>query len=114
MDLPYDARVAGAMNRVLEAERAAQSAIADCERKVQALLEQARQRRRTILERAHDRIMALHSRATRSLERQTAHILGRPREASHPALVQGAEDARLHAALERLVERLTGASEDEL
>src|SRR5271165_4158320 len=114
MDLPYDAQVAGAMNRVLDAERAAQSAIADCERKMLALLEQARQRRRTILEHAHDRIMALHSRATRSLERQTAQILARPRVAPDPALAQGAEDARLHAALEKLVERLTGAAQDEI
>jgi vacuolar-type H+-ATPase subunit H len=101
------------MNRVLEAERAAQSAIADCERKMQALLEQARQRRRTILERAHDRIMALHSRATRSLEQETAQILVR-REAPSPALVQGVEDARLYAALESLVERLTSAAPDEI
>ncbi len=114
MDLPYDARVVGAMNRVLEAELAAQSAIADCERNTHALLEQARQRRRMILERARDRIMALHLRVTRSLERQTAQILGRAREASDPPAVQGAEDARLHAALERLVERITGAAEDEI
>ena len=113
MDLPYDARVAGAMNRVLEAERAAQSAIAECERKTRALLEQARERRRTILERAHDRIMVLHSRAARSLERQTARILTTSREASDPALVQGADGARLHTALERLAERLTGDTPDE-
>ncbi len=114
MDLPYDAQVVGAINRVLEAERAAQSAIADCEQNTQALLEQARQRRRMILERARDRTMVLHSRVTRSLERQTAQILGRPREVSDPPGVQGAQDARLHAALERLVERITGAAEDEI
>ena len=113
MDLSYDAQVAGAMNRVLEAERAAQSAIADCERNTHALLEQARQRRRMILERARDRIMALHLRVTRSLERQTAQILASSREASDPALVQGADGERLHAALERVVERLTGDTPEE-
>jgi vacuolar-type H+-ATPase subunit H len=113
MDLPYDARVAGAMNRVLEAERAAQAAIADCERRMQASLEQARQRRRNILERAHDRIMALHARAAGSLERQAAQIFATSREASDPALVRGADDSRLHAALERLAERLTGDTPDE-
>jgi hypothetical protein len=65
-DVRYDASVAGAMNRVLEAERAAQSAIADFELQMHASLEQARQRRRTILERAHERIMALHARAARA------------------------------------------------
>ncbi len=103
----YDARVAGAMDRVLEAERAARSAIADCEREVQAPLEQARQQRRTILERAHDRIMALHARAARSLDERIADMLSKTHRAPGLATAQRTDDARLHAALEGLVERLT-------
>jgi hypothetical protein len=61
-DLPYDAQVATAMNRVLAAEQTARSAIAECEQQMQASLEHARQQRRTILERARARITALHLR----------------------------------------------------
>jgi nucleoside-triphosphatase THEP1 len=113
MDLPYDADVASAMNRVLEAERAARAAIVDCESKMQVSLEQARQERRTILERAQKLIMALHERAARSLERQTAQILG---QHEPPGLVaaQVVDSARLQAAIDHLLERLTGSAEDEL
>ncbi len=110
----YDARIADAMNRVLEAERAAQSAIIECEQQQQVALEHARQQRRSILDRAHARVMALHARATRGLEQRTAEILaqqgGAPRASAEP----GADNAHLKAAMERLVERLTsGAEEDD-
>lgn len=112
MDMTYDARVADAMNRVLKAERTARAAIADCELKMQASLEQARQVRRTILERAQQRSVALHARAERSLERRTAQILGQ-REVPEPAAAQVVDGARLQAAIEGVMERLTGATGDE-
>jgi vacuolar-type H+-ATPase subunit H len=110
MDPSYDARVSHAMNGVLEAERNARGAISDCELKMQALLEQARQQRRNILERAQERIMTLHGRAARSLEQRTAQLVGR-RETHEAA--QAEDSARLHAAIDRLLERLTGNAEDE-
>ena len=112
--LRYDARVAGAMNRVLEAERAARSAITDCELKMQATLELARQQRRTILERARARIMALHARAARTLGERTAQILERHGEAPDPGAAPDANGARLKAAVESLVVRLTRPAEDGL
>ena len=114
MDLRYDARVADAMNRVLEAEHAAQSAVADCERQMHLSLEQARQRRRTILERAHDRIMALHLRAAQTLERRTADILARHKDAASPVAAAGADRAHFKAAIEKFAERLTCRAEEEL
>jgi vacuolar-type H+-ATPase subunit H len=112
-DVRYDASVAGAMNRVLEAERAAQSAIADFELQMHASLEHARQRRRTILERAHERIMALHARSVRSLEQRTAQILTEQAHAPNPVAAREADGAHLQAAIERLVERLMRLTEEE-
>jgi len=110
----YEASVADAMNRVLEAERAARSAIADCERELQEALERARQQRRTILQRAHDRIMALHERAARTLDERVADILKQNAQGADLATAPRADDGRLHAALEGLVERLTQRTEGEL
>lgn len=108
MDSSYDARVADGMNRVLEAERNARGAIANCELQNRVLLEQARQQRRNILERAQKRIMALHVRSARALERRTAQILGQ-RETQGAAQVM--DSARLMAAIDKLLERLTGVDE---
>ncbi len=110
----YEASVAAAMNRVLEAERAARSAITDCEREVQAALEHARQQRRTILQRAHDRIMALHERAAHTLDERVAGILKQNVQGADLATAPRADDGRLRAALEGLVERLTRRAEGEL
>jgi hypothetical protein len=114
MDLRYDERVADAMNRVLEAERTARSAVADCERQMQLSLEQARQQRRTILERAHDRIMALHQRAVQALERRTADILARHKDAEGPVTAPKTDGANLKTAIEKFAERLTCRAEEEL
>jgi len=110
----YEASVAGAMDRVLEAERAARSAIADCESEVQAALEHARQQRRTILQRAHDRIMALHARAAHSLDERIADMLKQNAPGPGLATAPRTDDGRLRAALEGLVARLTRRAEDEL
>ena len=109
----YDARIAEAMNRVLEAERAAQAAIIDCEQQQQVSLEHARQQRRSILDRAHARVMALHERATRGLEQRTAQILAQQGEAPRAAAEPTADSAHLQAAMERLVERLTSVAEED-
>ncbi len=109
----YEAGVADAMDRVLEAERAARAAIADCEREVQAALEHARQQRRSILQRAHDRIMALHERAAQTLDEQIEGMLKQNAPGPGLATAPRANDGRLRAALEGLVERLTGRAEGE-
>jgi len=113
MDMTSDARIAEAMNRVLEAERAAGIAIAECERKMQALHEQARQTHRTILERAQQRIVALHARAEHRLERRAAQILS-SREAPAARGGQAVDEAWLQAAIEVVMERITGAGRDQL
>ena len=107
VELSYDASVAAAMDRVLEAERAARSAIAECELEAQASLERARQQRRSILQRAHDRIMALHLVAARTLDERSANILKQPAQAPDLAAAQRTDAGRLRAALEGLAERLT-------
>lgn len=110
----YTDGVAGAMNRVLEAEGSAQTAIADCEQQTQKSLERARQQCRTILERAHGRIMTLHAQALRTLERRIVQVRERSGAAPDPIVAEAADRARLQAAIESLVERLTRDTEDEL
>ncbi len=102
------------MDRVLEAERAARSAIAECELEVQASLEGARQQRRTILQRAHDRIMALHVRAAHTLDERIATVLEQHAQGPDLAAAPRTDAGRLRAALEGLVERLTRPAEGEL
>ncbi len=114
VELSYDARVAGAMDRVLEAERAARSAVAACELEMQASLERARQQRRSILQRAHDRIMAVHGNAARTLDERIANILKQHTQAPDLATAQRKDARRLRTALEGLVERLTRPAEGEL
>ncbi len=99
--------IAQAMDRALDAERAAQAAIADCERQAAAILEGARQQRRTILERAQARIMALHTRIAGNLERQAAVIAERSRQSAATAVEQLSDPVHQTKALEQLVARLT-------
>jgi hypothetical protein len=54
VNAPDDA-IARAMNRVLEAERAAHAAVEECERACAEILERARHQRRSILDRAQVR-----------------------------------------------------------
>jgi hypothetical protein len=107
-ELPYDARVAAAMNRVLEAETSARAAIADCETEMRALLEHARQRRRNILERAHDRIMTLHARTERAVLQRTSRMLEQSMQPPVDVPAQGARDAHFEASIGALVEGLIG------
>ncbi len=112
-DLPYDAQVAAAMNRVLAAEQAARSAIADCDQQMQLALEHARQQRRTILERARARITALHQRSAQALGKRTAHVLEQRTEALNPAAAAAEIGEHLQAALQSLADRLTRLTEED-
>ena len=102
-----DALVARAMDRTLEAERAAQAAMAVCERETAELLERARQQRRIILERAQARIVAIHTRAARNLERQAARIAAKMPQSSAADPDQLSASSRRATALARLAARLT-------
>ena len=63
-----DARIAAAMDRVLDAEHATATAIADAQAAARANIEAARERRRVILETARERVVDLHERAQQRLE----------------------------------------------
>jgi regulator of protease activity HflC (stomatin/prohibitin superfamily) len=63
-----DARIADAIDRVLEAEHATLAAIAEAQTAAQASIEAAREARRIILEKARKRILQLHQRAQRRLD----------------------------------------------
>jgi len=110
---PYDRRVAQAIDRVLEVERAAQAAVAECKTTGQALLEQARQQRRNILQRAHDRIVALHTRAARAFEQRVAQVRDQHGRPGAGAFAQRDDPARLRAAIEKLADRLIGIGDEE-
>lgn len=107
-DADYDARVARAINRVLETERVAHCAIAACATQAEESLEHARQQRRSILERAQARIVALHARAERAFERQASLIHPQPGHTEPGAAAEQADHARLLAAIARLADGLTG------
>jgi hypothetical protein len=96
-----------AMDRILKAERDGLGAVLECERESAAALEQARQWRRTLLERTQARVIALQARAAAALERRSAGILGRHRQAASAEVAQLADPGRRQAAIERLAARLT-------
>ncbi len=112
-EVPYDERVAQAIDRVLKLERAAQSAISECETNSQALLEQARQQRRDILQRAHDRIVALHTRAAHAVEQRVAQVRERQARPVAGIFEQRDDPARLRTAIEKLADRLIGIGNEE-
>lgn len=64
------AAASAAMNRVLEAEQAAEQAVAECERQAQALLQAGYARAQRIAGRADERISLLRMRCTERVTRQ--------------------------------------------
>jgi uncharacterized membrane protein YccC len=110
---PDDACVALAMDRVLEAERLARSAIAECEKQCHESLEQARRERRAVLERAQQRIITLHTRAARALEQRVAQIRKPRGPAAGAGIGQHPDRVQLQAAIEHLADRLIGPGGEE-
>lgn len=107
---PRDTQVAGAINRVLEAERAAETAIHEAERRAEERLERARARRRALIARAQSRITALHGSIAQRLD-ETERDLRERAQAS-----AGSESALridcVQESLQRLAAVLTvGAAE---
>jgi hypothetical protein len=96
-----------AINRVLEAERDAQTAVSASERAGAAALEAARQQARVIVEHAQTRIVALHGRAAKKLERCGAALMERRMQDAAEAVKQLSDPDRLGLALARVAVQLT-------
>jgi cell division septum initiation protein DivIVA len=99
-----DTRVADAINRVLEAERATAAAIEQARLQSQSVIEAARDMRRNILETARRRIVRLHELAPARLAAHLQHPDARPRSGQADEAESGAV---ADAAIARLAERLT-------
>ena len=102
-----DPAAAQAIDRVLEAERAAQAAVAACERAGSKVLDAAREQARGIFERAQARTVALHGRAARKLEQCAAAFMEDRMKAAAEAVKQLSDPGRLGVALERVATQLT-------
>ena len=103
---PSDASsdVAGAMDRVLEAEQQTLRAISESERRAEQMLEQARETARRIAARTDRRLGAIH--AACAARRRT--ILESHEGAAAPRVeLDAAELQRLRRAAEELAERLS-------
>lgn len=105
---PRDALIAGAINRVLEAERAAETAIDEAERRAEERLERARARRRALIARAQSRITALHGTIALQLE-ETERDLREQAQASAGSEAGFRIDC-VQESLERLAAVLTGSA----
>ena len=108
----HDSLIARAIDRVLDAERAARQDVADCEAQTRDWLEQARQRRRALMERARLRTVALHMRTAKAVAAREQALLEQEQRAASESAARLADHQRLQAALDELVEHLTGESPD--
>lgn len=107
-----DGLIVRAMDRVLDAERAAQAALAECERQCDQMLDRSREQRRAILEHAQARIVALHARAAQALELRMAAIIEQHRQSAAATTARLSDPARHSDALQRLATELTGPASD--
>lgn len=105
------AAAAQAIDRVLEAEHDAQTAVAACERAGSQVLEAARGRARAILDHAQARAVALHARAATKLELCAADAMEQRLKIAAEVLKQLSDPDRLQLALERVALGLTGATD---
>jgi len=102
------AAASAAMNRVLEAEHAAEEAVAGCERQAQALLQAGYTRARRITARTDERISLLRMRSTDRVTRQIEVMERAERAAQQEASPEHPQAARLDAIVEELVAELSG------
>lgn len=96
-----------AMNRVLEAERAADAAVADCATRAAAVIEMAQQQARRIHSRTDSRISQVHAHCALALGRQVETLLQQEAEQAADASLDAAMHQVLAAAVERLAQSLT-------
>jgi hypothetical protein len=104
------AAASAAMNRVLEAEHAAEQDIADCERQAQALLQAGYARARRITARADERISLLRMRSIDRVIRQIAVMERAERAAQQGLSPEHPQAVRLDSIVEELVAELSGGA----
>jgi regulator of protease activity HflC (stomatin/prohibitin superfamily) len=97
-----------AMNRVLEAERAAHAAVAECEAQAAALLEAAQQQARRIHTRADNRLSQIHAHCALALGQQVEQLLQQDTGTTATPNLGDEMHELLAAAVTRLAESLTG------
>jgi vacuolar-type H+-ATPase subunit H len=97
-----------AINRVLEAERAAQDSIAGCRSNALAILSESRARARAVAERADRRINRLHALSDASLAALREQLQEQARGLSSAPGLTPELSARLDAALDQLLDELLG------
>ena len=102
------AAASAAMNRVLEAEHAAEQAVAECERRAQALLQEGYARARRITARTDERISLLRMRSNDRVNRQIEVMERAERAAQQAASPEHPQAARLAFIVEELVAELSG------
>jgi regulator of protease activity HflC (stomatin/prohibitin superfamily) len=99
--------VAEAMNRVLDAERAALAEIEACRVEADKSLEAARHEARTILERAERIARNIHARTERLAATRARHMV----EAARDDADNSSRENPLESAVRRLAVRMTGGSD---
>jgi hypothetical protein len=104
------AAASAAMNRVLEAEHAAEQDIADCERQAQALLQAGYARARRITARADERISLLRMRSIDRVTRQIEVMERAERAAQQGLSPEHPQAVRLDSIVEELVAELSGGA----
>lgn len=99
-----------AMNRVLEAEHAAEQDVAECERQAQALLQAGYTRAQRITARADERISLLRMRSIDRVTRQIEVMERAERAAQQGSSPEHPQAARLDSIIEELVTELSGGA----
>jgi regulator of protease activity HflC (stomatin/prohibitin superfamily) len=99
-----------AMNRVLEAEQAAEQDVAECERKAQALLQAGYARAQRIIARADERISLLRMRSIDRVTRQIEVMEHAERAAQQGSSPEHPQAVRLDSIIEELVTELSGGA----
>jgi len=96
-----------AIERVLEAERAAETRLQDCRQQADALVTAARERAAAIIRRADARITNLHTAYLNKVSTEIAQLSDPPASGGEVGV---RDDAELAAAVQRLAAKLTGAT----
>jgi Mg2+ and Co2+ transporter CorA len=95
-----------AINRVLEAEQAAQREIAECRRKALVILREARSTSRALAGRTDRRINRIHALSDSAINRALADIAIETRMLSDTPEMTDALSKQLDAAINRLIEEV--------
>lgn len=100
-----------AMNRVLEAERAAHAAVAECEARAAALIDAAQQQARRIHTRTDARLSQVHAHCALALGQQVEALLRQDPAGTASAALDDEMRVLLTAAIARLADSLTSAAD---